>query len=157
MKKLVAVCIAILVIPLASLAMQKNGSNDWLDNNIVVTIEIQQANQAVQKFSLITAKKEISFHQIMTWKIDSSSTEPTPIFLEFHGKLDVHQNDKYLLDSELVLKIPNFVRPGDQDLPFLENGWRLGIVASEGKMMNVVDNSDLKISLSIKERTPEEK
>lgn len=157
MRKLIVICIATLIIPLGSFAMQKSDSGNWLDENVVITIEIQQTGQAIQKFSLVSAKKEISLSQIMKWKIDSAATEPTTIILEFHGNLDAHQKDKYLLDSELVFKIPNFIHPEDKDLPFFDHGWRLGMIVSEGKMMTVVDNTDLKISLSIKEISSEEK
>ena len=157
MSKLVAICIAILVIPLASFSMQKNGSDDWLDENIIITFEIQQTGQPVQKFSMVTAKKDVSFSQIMKWKVDLSSKEPTPIFIEFDAKLDDLKNDQYRLDSKLALRIPNFVLPEDKEIPFLENGWVLGMIVTEGKKMNIVDNTDLTVTFSLKKFTEETK
>lgn len=157
MRKLISLCVVTIIFPLCSFAMQKSDSDDWLDENIIVTIEIQQTGQAIQKFSLVTAKKELLLSQIMKWEIDSSSTKPVVIFLEFNGKLDVLAKDKYRLDSRLVLKIPNFILPEDKEFPFVENGWGLGIIVPIGEKMIVIDNTDLKVHLTLSQFDSEKK
>lgn len=157
MKKFIMIGIATLIVPLYSVADDTPRSDDWLSENVILSIEIEQADQAVQKFSLVTAKKEFYFAQTMQWKIDPSASELKTIFLHFTGNLDSLDEGKYLLDSELILKIPNFILPEDKDLPFLENGWGLGMIVSEGEKMSVIDNTNLKVHLTLKRFTPDKK
>lgn len=150
MKKILVLCMAVVVNP-GLVAAQNNDANGWLHENVIVTIEIKQADQGVQKFSLVSAKKKFSFEQTMQWKNSPSAKESSTIILEFHGSLDPRatNSDQYQIDSELTLKIPNFINSGDYNIPFIENRWDLAMEIPTGEKISVIDNTDLIVSLSL--------
>lgn len=149
MTKIVILCITTLIFPLCSIAAESPGKDDWLSENVTLSIEIEQTDQPVQKFSIISAKKEFYFEQTMQWSIHPSTNELSTVFLMFNGNLNSIGESKYLLDSELILKIPNYILPEDRDFPFLENSWGLGMIVTEGNKMSVIDNTDLKVHLTL--------
>lgn len=157
MKKLIVLSIAALAIPF-SLCAQKKAASEWLHENVIVTLEIKQADQDVQKFSLVSAKKEFSFTQTMQWK-KSPKEEPSTIILEYTGQLESTSThaEQYQIDSLLVLKVPNFIYPGDKDVPFIENGWELAMKIQTGEKIDVIDNTDLKVTLSLEKQKTEQK